>query len=225
MKIALPSNARLSVSLPDNYEVLSIHTSLVVAHPARGTRGYQSSSLGYFESACLDLHPATLASRSAFEQFELLVAYGNDGTTTIAGLRGRFNDLITIFGGPPVDEKQVRAGFADLDMVDTPEGFLVTPSGNTATTLLTEDATVVVSDNGILHIMSGAGAERSVPSWAGTPTQHGEVWREEAEAGPLKTRPQYTFRFRQVAAVLVPGSFAADARPDFIDGLDIDLVA
>lgn len=126
--VQLLTGERLRVSTDGSGDLLGV-TSSVEFFSEQSTRDFGCAAVGYFETACKDIVPAKLVSRSILDGFELRVAHGDEGLVTLGALRGKAYELLTVFGGPAIDEHAVAAAFAPYDVAEGPNGFTMKANG------------------------------------------------------------------------------------------------
>ncbi|HEX5088542.1 MAG TPA: hypothetical protein VFV89_12100 [Nocardioides sp.] len=214
-----PSGKTVTFSFTDDSPILNVNASARFAN-GKAALSFQLGRRGYFESACTDMIKSTLQSRSVLKDLELLVAVGDHGLVTTAGLRGPHHDVIAVIGGPPIEAAQAALAFADFTVSDTATGMTMKPTRSDSV-LIAEDTTVIVEGRGVLTALVGKGALAALPAWQGTPTRYGEVWRRKLDLSPddEATGYEYFVGFDTVAAQLTPGSFGDDSSADWAEWL------
>jgi hypothetical protein len=211
--ITMPSMSEVKFSYAGDFKAVGVNTSAYFAD-GRGMRGYGFGPHGYMDVACRTIVPSTVRSRRSFGDYEIVTALGIDGLVTTAAIRGPHNEIVTIFGGPPIEDVQVEAAFSGFDYLDTETGFTMVPSKGSNAVLQTQDATVVVEGGGVVQVLIGRDALSITPSWSGTQLQDGEVWRSVESDGT-----SYVVGFDSAAVQIDPGSFADTADPSWMEWL------
>ncbi len=171
-----PSGGRVRVALPGSAPVSSVVTGVRFAGGSYGT-GFQIGPRGYHDFACTHVAPATPRERLVVHGREVLVAEANDGESSVATLIGAYHELMTVFAGPAPQRDRVFSLFNSLQITDKIGGMVVRPRSETLLDTMAEQVVVVVKDYGSLSIPGPRQASVLVPSHAGAPTAHGEVWK------------------------------------------------
>ncbi len=176
LTVTAPSGRVLYVESADACPVIGVNTFVTFGSGAR-TRDYQVGRHGYHDIACQELEPAELLWRDYIAGNELMVS-SNSRSVTVATLRGKHHELMGVFGGPTPPRELIRSVFLDIDVVDEPTGMLISPAPGNPMSIIREDATIVVRDRGVIHVVGLDNTSAIIPNAAGTPTRFGELWRQ-----------------------------------------------
>jgi hypothetical protein len=176
LTVTAPSGRVLDIESADSCPVIGVNTFVTFGSGA-WTRDYQVGRHGYHDIACRELEPAELLWRDYIAGNELMVS-SNSRSATVATLRGKYHELMGVFGGPTPPRDLIRSVFLDIDIVDEPTGMLVSPAPGNPMSIMWEDATIVVRDRGVIHVVGLDNASAIIPNVQGTPTRFGEVWRQ-----------------------------------------------
>jgi hypothetical protein len=189
--VTAPSGRTLGIVSADDCPVIGVNT-FVTFGPGAWMRNYQIGRHGYHDAACNEIEPAELIWRDYVAGNELMVS-SNSRSVTVATLRGPYHELTGVFGGPTPPRDRVRRVFLDIDVVDRPTGMSVRPAPGNPMGILWEDATIVVQDRGIIHVVGADNAAAMVPNVRGTQTKFGEVWRHDVAGS--RTNDIYAVHF------------------------------
>jgi hypothetical protein len=187
LRLVAPSGGRLTVNLPAEPLVSSVAASVRFAGGSYGT-GFQIGPRGYHDFACTHVAPAAQLDRLLVHGREVLMAEAHDRQSSVATLIGDYHELMTVYAGPSPRRDRVLALFSSLQVVDRVEGMVVKPVAATLLDTMTEHVVVVVGGRGSMSIPGPRQAPALVPSHAGAPTKHGEVWKAPYPGAEDSTR-------------------------------------
>ncbi|RLK58115.1 hypothetical protein [Actinokineospora cianjurensis] len=176
LDLVAPSGAEVAITLPGLEPVSSIAAAVRFAGGSYGT-GFQIGPLGYQAFAGTHVAPAKTTDRFLVHGREVVVTEADDGQSSTAALIGTHHELMTVYAGPAPRRDRVFALFNSLRVTDTPAGLLVAPRRATLLDTMSEHLILAVRGYGQISIPGPAQARTHIPTHAGAPTHHGEVWK------------------------------------------------
>jgi hypothetical protein len=178
-----PSGNALLLGLPSEPPV---STFSITARFAGGkfARVMQVGQPGFHDVGNESLMPARINDRFVVDGREVRIATGVDGTNASVALIDRYHEVVTIYGGPPPRREEVISLFQQFSFDDSPEGMVIRPRGELA--LSAEAMAIYVDGRGTITVPSNDNAGDLRPTYKGTPTRYGELWKSK---GQLPDRP------------------------------------
>lgn len=113
--------------------------------------------------------------------------------SSIATLVGQHHELMTIFAGPAPRKDVILDLFSVLEIEDTPDGMVVTPSRASGLTVNGEHVVIENADSTSIDVPAPAHAHTIIPRKAGRRTRHGEVWRSRLPGRDGNTAHDYSY--------------------------------
>jgi hypothetical protein len=221
-----PGGSQVTIDSPEPFAIETMASDIRFAGSSY-SRSFQIGGRGYHDGAQHGLMKnGTLVARLlTADHREVRVSRSEDQNLTIASLIGEYHEVTTGFFGPAPADSRILATFETVQIVDSPEGMTVTPRSGLMVSTVSEAMVLICADLGVLNISPVTPS--AVPSWAGTRTAHGHLWRteggEDRAAGPAARRPDYLLGLSTVTAGIIPAKTGAsdDSLLDWADGLQI----
>jgi hypothetical protein len=209
LQLLAPSGNLLSLGLPDEPRVSTVSSSVRFVGK-EFARGFQVGQLGFQEAANDSLMPARVVDRFVVGGREVRLAVGAEGVNASVAMIGEYHELMTIYGGPPPGREDVVRLLEMFEVDDRPEGMAVRPRYSEIA-MAAEGVSTYVDGRGTVTVPNNENAADMRPTFKGTPTRYGEVWRREGQLPDRPGKGANTFMYilgtrTAVAEVVFPDS-------------------
>lgn len=146
---------------------------------ARGPRlfrGFDVTELGMSEGHIAHWLKTREVRERSYRGRPLLTAHNPEQRASIAVWQGPWHELHTWTPGPEPKVEQIARDLDSFELRDTPDGMLVRPRAGTQIEIQGPIVYRHIPGAGLLSI-EDARTAAPLPTWAGSRTPHGEVWR------------------------------------------------
>lgn len=180
LDLRAPSGAMLVLEMGQEAQVSTTATDVRFVGVASGrlptSYTIQVGSLGFQEVANEAIMPARVVDRFMVDDREVRLAVGDEGVNATAAVIGSWHEAMFVYGGPPPGRSEVIETVVQFAFEDTPHGMSVRPR-TSGLEQYSETVKIVVEERGSISVFGRGNAPGAVPTHAGAPTRHGEIWR------------------------------------------------
>lgn len=181
LELRSPSAAMLRLEMDPESRVSTTATDVRFVGGAGGrlptSFTVQLGTLGFQDVANEAIMPATVVDRFVVDGREVRLAVGREGVNATVALIGQWHEAMFVYGGPPPTRSEVIETVTQFGFEDTPNGMTVLPRQGSGLEQYAETVKIVVEERGSISVFGPRNVPGAVPTHAGAPTLHGEIWR------------------------------------------------